>query len=222
MAATKYPQTAKKVSAANYAERNTVFDTKVIDSTTSSVSFFDPNASGSKYLSNYEENPLPGSYRRLVNELGFELNTRAITFDTAADAEAFLNNIENAYVEIWKGDQRCNYQRITLPDLFDVDTTVAPVRTAGADAGDKVLVTFKPQSVAQLVEPIVLEPNERLYVELYFPANDGLPAADSTVGTPGGDLAVRCKLGISRWTQAQQNAAQNTSRPNAQAVTLGR
>lgn len=198
----KFAPIAKRVAVPNDAERTQLYDTKTVNDGTSSVSFFDPNASGGKNLSNYEENPLPGNYRRVIHQLGFELTAAAIEFATAAEAEAFLNNINNAYVEIWTGDTRCNYMRALLTDVLSTDVKVTPVRGAGADVGDTVLVQFASGVVTQVIEPIVLEPNERLYVELFFPNAAGLPADDEMNGTPGNDLAIRAKLGVSRWSPA--------------------
>lgn len=194
---------AKKVPIKRNSRIKTYYDTRDIIDTTSVLNFFPANPDRDTTRNNYFNNPFPGTDKRRVVGLSFELPKQFISTATDIDPLAIVNGLKDAGVIITADNSNTEFLRAPLSHFFNFGGTglnrrlaIAgnPTSDAATETIDEATVTMKSSGMYRLPDPFDIATNQTVDVKVEFESSASFPTAAQWTTSEQGQLSLKAKL----------------------------
>jgi hypothetical protein len=192
---------SKKALVPASARIKTYYDTKQVEQNNSIINFFPANATRKVTRDNYVNNPFPGSMKRRILGLSFEITKQFIEDDAAhgIDARAIVNGLKDAAVLLQADNDNKEFLRAPISEFSNFAGTglqlvSATDNTVDAVAAYKRTATLKSAGEYRLADPFDLAVNQTVSLAVHFDDASVFPSADNWTQSGQGQLWLRASL----------------------------
>ena len=192
---------SKKALVPASARIKTYYDTKQVEQNNSIINFFPANATRKVTRDNYVNNPFPGSMKRRILGLSFEITKQFIEDDPAhgIDARAIVNGLKDAAVLLQADNDNKEFLRAPISEFSNFAGTglqlvSATDNTVDAVAAYKRTATLKSAGEYRLADPFDLAVNQTVSLAVHFDDASVFPSADNWTQSGQGQLWLRASL----------------------------
>ena len=194
---------SKKALVPASARIKTYYDTKQVEQNNSIINFFPANATRKVTRDNYVNNPFPGSMKRRILGLSFEITKQFIEDDPAhgIDARAIVNGLKDAAVLLQADNDNKEFLRAPISEFSNFAGTglqlvSATDNTVDAVAAYKRTATLKSAGEYRLADPFDLAVNQTVSLAVHFDDASVFPSAENWTQSGQGQLWLRASLGV--------------------------
>jgi len=192
---------SKKALVPASARIKTYYDTKQVEQNNSIINFFPANATRKVTRYNYVNNPFPGSMKRRILGLSFEITKQFIEDDPAhgIDARAIVNGLKDAAVLLQADNDNKEFLRAPISEFSNFAGTglqlvSATDNTVDAVAAYKRTATLKSAGEYRLADPFDLAVNQTVSLAVHFDDASVFPSAENWTQSGQGQLWLRASL----------------------------
>jgi len=192
---------SKKALVPASARIKTYYDTKQVEQNNSIINFFPANATRKVTRDNYVNNPFPGSMKRRILGLSFEITKQFIEDDpvNGIDARAIVNGLKDAAILLQADNDNKEFLRAPISEFSNFAGTglqlvSATDNTLDAVAAFKRIATLKSAGEYRLADPFDLAVNQTVSLAVHFDDASVFPSAESWTQSGQGPLWLRASL----------------------------
>lgn len=192
---------SKKALVPATARIKTYYDTKQVVQNESIINFFPANATRKVTRDNYVNNPFPGSMKRRILGLSFELTKQFIEDDAAngIDARAIVNGLKDAAILLQADNDNKEFLRAPMSEFSNfagtgIQLASATDNTVDAVASFKRVATVKSAGEYRLADPFDLAVNQTVSLAVHFDDASVFPTIENWTQSGQGQLWLRASL----------------------------
>ena len=192
---------SKKALVPASARIKTYYDTRQVEQNSSILNFFPANATRKVTRDNYVNNPFPGSFKRRILGLAFEVTKQFIEDDEAngIDARAIINTLKDSAILLQADNDNKEFLRAPISEFSNFAGTglqlvSATDNTTDAVASYKRTATLKSAGEYRLADPFDLAVNQTVSLAVHFDDASKFPTEANWAASGQGSLWLRASL----------------------------
>jgi hypothetical protein len=192
---------SKKALVPATARIKTYYDTKQVVQNDNVINFFPANATRKVTRDNYVNNPFPGSMKRRILGLSFELTKQFIEDDAAngIDARSIVNGLKDAAILLQADNDNKEFLRAPMSEFSNfagtgIQLASATDNTVYAVASFKRVATIKSAGEYRLADPFDLAVNQTVSLAVHFDDASVFPSIENWTQSGQGQLWLRASL----------------------------
>ena len=190
---------SKKALVPASARIKTYYDTRQVEQNSSILNFFPANATRKVTRDNYVNNPFPGSFKRRILGLSFEITKQFIEDDSAngIDARAIVDGLKDSAILLQADNDNKEFLRAPISEFSNFAGTGLQINTKdGGEGPDTIhrIVSLKSASEYRLADPFDLAVNQTVSLAVHFDDASKFPSAEGWAASGQGSLWLRASL----------------------------
>jgi hypothetical protein len=192
---------SKKAIVPASARIKNYYDTKEVVQNGSVLNFFPANATRKITRDNYVNNPFPGSMKRRILGLSFEVTKQFIedNAEHGVDALKIVNGLKDASILLQADNDNKEFLRAPISEFSNfagtgISYVAGTDNTADATAKFKRIATLKSAGEYRLADPFDLAVNQTVSLAVHFDDASVFPTSDAWQQAGQSGLWLRASL----------------------------
>jgi hypothetical protein len=189
----------KKALVPASARIKTYYDTRQVEQNSSILNFFPANATRKVTRDNYVNNPFPGSFKRRILGLSFEITKQFIEDDVAngINARAIVDALKDSAILLQADNDNKEFLRAPISEFSNFAGTGLQINTKdGGEDPDIIhrIVSLKSAGEYRLADPFDLAVNQTVSLAVHFDDASKFPSEANWAASGQGSLWLRASL----------------------------
>jgi hypothetical protein len=189
----------KKALVPASARIKTYYDTRQVEQNSSILNFFPANATRKVTRDNYVNNPFPGSFKRRILGLSFEITKQFIEDDVAngINARAIVDALKDSAILLQADNDNKEFLRAPISDFSNFAGTGLQINSKdGGEDPDIIhrIVSLKSAGEYRLADPFDLAVNQTVSLAVHFDDASKFPSEANWAASGQGSLWLRASL----------------------------